>query len=230
MTEQSLLRNEVRDAGEGEVDIRQAKITAARNFIERLPKKNILFAGVSGSVSYQPEAEDDIDIFLITKTNKLWSELLKTFIARRLFGGRDICVSLAFDHKYALTYFQEEISGLPLRDSVHVVCIYGDEYYHSLLLRSRKVREAFPDAVGEDKVSTHVDAVSGSRMGVMEGCCFFLLSCWQELKSLYSNSRIKHERNQDDRFETMIGLHRFYLESEKYRRMKRLLTEGEMRR
>ncbi len=207
--------------------IRGAKLTEARRFIDRLPKRNILFAGVSGSVSYEPGVNDDIDIFLITKTNKLWSELFKAFLVRRLFGTKDICISLAFDHSFASTYFRDKISGLPKRDSVQVVNILGGGYYRNLLLSSPRIGALFMEMRKEDGNRQSSEKDTHSRIGVVETCCFLVLSCWLELKELYSNRRIREENRHEDAFSTIKNLHRFYLESERYKRLDRLFRNGE---
>ena len=112
---------------------RRKKLEEANEFVHSVLSGNVLFAGVSGSVSYLPDPDDDIDIFLIVKTNRLWKELLKSFIVRRLKGNRDICLCLAFDDEYALHYYRQEISGLAVKDSLNVVSIFGGEYYSRIL-------------------------------------------------------------------------------------------------
>ncbi|MCW6168965.1 MAG: hypothetical protein LVQ96_03990 [Thermoplasmatales archaeon] len=220
----SLGRNSVEDFSFEEA-IKEEKLAIARRFVNRLSKKDILFAGVSGSVSYKPKAEDDIDIFLITRTNRLWSGLLKAFITRRLFRNKDICISLAFDDRFVVSYFKEKISGLPLKDSVNVVSIFGQEYYEDLISNSPRIRDVYSLPRKNLTGERYSNKTRNARLGIIEEGCFFVLSCWLELKSMYTNSKIRREGPPDDQFETILGLHHFYLESERYRKMNRLMKE-----
>jgi len=221
---QSVRKNSLEDS-KFEEQIREEKLAVARQFVDRLSKKDILFAGVSGSVSYRPKAEDDIDIFLIARTNRLWSGLLKAFITRRLFGNKDICISLAFDGRFAANYFKEKISGLPLKDSVNVVSIFGQNYYEDLISSSPRIRDVYYFHRKDNAVGTYSHKARDARLGIIEESCFFILSCWLELKSLYTNHKIRREGSSDDQFKTILGLHHFYLESERYRKMNRLMKE-----
>ena len=205
--------------------VREEKLAIARQFVSRLSKKDILFAGVSGSVSYRPKAEDDIDIFIIAKTNRLWSGLLKAFITRRLFGNKDICISLAFDDRFAANYFKEKISGLPLKDSVNVISIFGRDYYEDLISASPRIRDVYSLPRKNITEERYPHKIRNARLGIIEESCFFFLSCWLELKSMYTNRKIRREGLPDDQFETILGLHHFYLESERYRKMNRLMKD-----
>lgn len=71
--------------------------------------KNILFVGITGSVAFdQPDKEDDIDLMIITKANKLWTTrlwlklwILIHKIPHRKYGkkemGDDFCFNLWID-------------------------------------------------------------------------------------------------------------------------------------
>ncbi len=89
----------------------EEKIGKARKLAKELEKKfsDILFVGASGSVaSSHPKITDDIDILIITKTNKLWKNRLnlrwwifKNKIPHRKYGEQgkrdDFCFNLWLD-------------------------------------------------------------------------------------------------------------------------------------
>ncbi len=206
---------------------RKKKLVEATAFVHSILSGNILFVGVSGSVSYVPEPDDDIDIFLIVKTNRLWKELLKSFVIRRLRGSSDICLCLAFDNKYASHYYGKEISGLAVKDSVNVVSIFGDEYYSRILQSSPAVIANYPPmkvSLSEDLVDVNDNI---SWVSSLINIIFFVIgSSWLFLKQLYVNKMLDRQGRDSERFRTIAGLHRFYLETEKYRELDRKYREG----
>ena len=64
---------------------KDSKISIARKFFKLLGTRNLVFLGISGSVSYEPEPDDDVDIFIITSAGKLWSTIIRAIIVRRMF-------------------------------------------------------------------------------------------------------------------------------------------------
>ena len=205
---------------------RRKKLEKANEFVHSMLSGDVLFAGVSGSVSYLPEPDDDIDIFLIAKTNRLWKELLKSFVVRRLSGNSDVCLCLAFDDEYALHYYRHEISGLAVKDSINVVSIFGDEYYSRILHSSPAVMAHYPPM----KTSLSADLPdmneSNSWASSLINVIFFVIgSSWLYLKQLYVNKMLDRQGRTSERFRTVAGLHRFYLETEKYRELDRKYRE-----
>ena len=205
---------------------RRKKLEEANEFVHSMLSGDVLFAGVSGSVSYIPEPDDDIDIFLIVKTNRLWKELLKSFVVRRLSGNSDVCLCLAFDDEYALHYYRHEISGLAVKDSINVVSIFGDEYYSRILHSSPAVMAHYPPM----KTSLSADLAdmneSNSWASSLINVIFFVIgSSWLYLKQLYVNKMLDRQGRTSERFRTVAGLHRFYLETEKYRELDRKYRE-----
>lgn len=203
--------------------VRKSKLEQAIRFIHAIDSDNILFAGVSGSVSYTPEPEDDIDIFLIVKENKLWTELFKSFIIRRIQKNQDICLSLNFDHKFAEKYYREIVSGLPIRDSVNAVVVTGGSYYERLLLSSPMIVSAYPNL--RRNYVEEPSKKQKTRRGLIEFFLFVLLASWLQLKCLLLNKIFMNRGEYKSRFKAITGLHTFYLETEKYRELNRAFME-----
>ena len=206
---------------------RRKKLEEANEFVHSMLSGNVLFAGVSGSVSYLPDPDDDIDIFLIVKTNRLWKELLKSFIVRRLKGNRDICLCLAFDDEYALRYYKQEISGLAVKDSLNVVSIFGGEYYSRILHSSPAVIAQYQHIkTSNSEDLADVKERNSWESSIINGIFFVIGSSWLYLKQLYVNKMLERQGRTSERFRTVAGLHRFYLETEKYRELDRKYREG----
>lgn len=91
----------------------EEKIKKAKELTEKISKKfkNILLLGISGSVAADyPKKNDDIDLIIITKINKLWITRLRlrwfiliNKIPHRKFGKKekrdDFCFNLWLDEK-----------------------------------------------------------------------------------------------------------------------------------
>ena len=212
---------------EMKLQARRKKLEEANELVHSMVSGNVLFAGVSGSVSYLPEPDDDIDIFLIVKTNKLWKELLKSFVVRRLRGNSDICLCLAFDDKYALHYYRQEISGLAVKDSVNVVSIFGGEYYSRILHSSPAVIAHYKPSKKSNSEDLADAKEKNSWASSFINSIFFIIgSSWLYLKQLYVNKMLEKQGRTSERFRTVAGPHRFYLETEKYRELDRKYREG----
>lgn len=203
--------------------VKRLKLAEAEKFLNAIDSENILFAGVSGSVSYLPDPDDDVDIYLIARGNKLWTELFRAFVIRRIQGNRDICLSLNFDHEFALQYYRNVISGLPVRDSVNTVVFKGKAYYESLLSSSPEIRRVYPDFLDNDPVE--YETVTRSRRGPVEILLFVILASWLQIKNLIANNAFEKRGDWRSKFRTVAGLHAFYLETEKYRELNRAYLE-----
>jgi hypothetical protein len=86
------------------------KINLAKTYVKSIGKnKNILFIGITGSVAAgNPMNDDDIDLLIITKKNKLWISriqtkiiLMREKIPHRRYGlkekGNQLCLNLWLD-------------------------------------------------------------------------------------------------------------------------------------
>lgn len=193
-------------------------------FLERVGSRDIIFSGISGSVSYDPHEDDDIDIFLITKNRRLWTTLLRAFITRILNGDGKICISLVMDERFARSFFAQSGDYLLASDSVHVIPYRGRDYYRNLLNSSPFVRRYFPDEVTEENFSNENDS-RGRRLS-MEPVVFLLLSVWVILKSMVNNHRYRKENRLTELFATVVSAHTFYFDSDKYHELRNMVPEG----
>ncbi len=109
------------------------KIDKAKELAKKIKKhfKNILFLGITGSVAAEyPKKNDDIDLIIITKINKLWITRLKlrlfiTFnkIPHRRFGKKekrdDFCFNLWLDEKSLRMKYEKQT----LRNAVDLILV-----------------------------------------------------------------------------------------------------------
>jgi hypothetical protein len=87
------------------------KVTLFISLLSRFPQ--IRFIGLSGSVSMQnAKKDDDIDLFIITSSDRLWTGRLISILIAQIFGKRrtyhmkqttnKICLNLFFDENHLL--------------------------------------------------------------------------------------------------------------------------------
>lgn len=200
---------------------KEQKIRYARNYARLLGTEGLRFVGISGSVSYEPEANDDVDLFIITENRRLWSIVLKAMIVRRLTGMHDICLSLFMEQRYAERYYDSTKDRLAIRDSQHVIPIYGGDYYEGML-REHGIK------VGENSPRC-VDAIVGTKRipggSVLSILLFAPVAAFLMLKGLYCNSKLRRIGGLRNAFSTVVRVDRFYLDSEKYHRMRMSYVE-----
>ncbi|MEM0128415.1 MAG: hypothetical protein QXO03_04955 [Thermoplasmatales archaeon] len=198
---------------------KERKIKEAGDFFTKLSARNALFIGISGSVSYEPKENDDVDIFLIAKDGLLWLSILSIFIFRRVFRFKDLCLSLSMDGSYAIEFFKGMGEGLAARDSLKVIPIFGEAYYKSVL----NLSPAFNDGRTADEPAR----VRAPLLLIpLEILAFIFVSSWVNLKGIYNN-RPRHA-GREGGFKTVFSMHKFYLDTEKYKRLKESYLRGEV--
>ena len=198
--------------------VKDSKICIAEEFFQHLGTRNLLFLGISGSVSYDPGPDDDIDIFIITYAGRLWSTILRAMIVRRIYGLKPICLSLCLDSVSAGKMFDESRDFIVARDSLHVLPIFGDSYYNKLVKGSPLIRKFFP----EEFYPNDGPAFTDRRSGLQDFALYLLFSVYLEIKGLLNNHRYEAANEKERCFRTVLGLHRFYLDSLKYQKLREL--------
>ena len=189
-------------------DVKRKKMQYALDYISMLGTSGLSFAGISGSVSYEPGEQDDVDIFLIAEDGRLWEIIFRAFIRRRLLGMHDICVSLCMSASYALDYYSKILDPLIADDAVHVIPVYGRPYYEQLL-----------SVIGRDNIhATH--GSKSRRWSLRSGISrilFIMLAPMMIIKSLIINHHLVSTGRESESFRTLVSSNYFVLDSAKYR-------------
>jgi len=202
------------------------KIKYAKEYIKTLPKKNILFAGISGSVSYEPAQEDDVDIFIITRRNHLWSVILKAMIVRRTSGKKDICLSLLLDDHYASQLYSSGLSDLMTRDAFKVIPVYGSEYYNELLQKIPGLGSSYSR---NNSIRYNGSSRRFSFPDLFDALSFIFFAPFIFLKSIRRSHMDQKVLGSEGAFETKISHKYFYYNSEKYKKRSRTFSGGELK-
>ncbi|MEM0133793.1 MAG: hypothetical protein QXU18_00985 [Thermoplasmatales archaeon] len=199
------------------------KVKEAKEFFSRIRVRNSLFIGISGSVSYEPREEDDIDIFLIARNKRLWSSILEILVFRRIYRFSDLCLSLCMDDSFAITFFANLEDGLAARDSKQVIPISGEEYFKNLL-KTSPVITSNPnqgDGYGSKKSNK-----SNPFMDIVEWIPFLFVSSWINVKAIYNGH--KDRKSGLGGFKTMFSMHSFYFDTDKYHQLNEKYIKGEI--
>jgi len=204
---------------------RDEKISIARKFFKLLGTRNLLFLGIAGSVSYNPEPDDDVDIFIITSAGKLWPTIIRAMVIRRIYKLEPICLSLCLDSISAKRMFDESSDFIVARDSLHVLPLFGHSYYNQLVRGSQLIMKFFPEEFNYIETATFTPGRSGPQDYVL----YLFSAVYLEVKGLLNNHRYETANEGGKCFKTVLGFHRFYLDSVKYQKLRELYGEhGDM--
>ncbi len=206
---------------DGAAGTRAQKLTAGSNFIKSISALPIRFAGVSGSVSYEPLPEDDIDIFIITEDRKLWTTVAGSLIKRRLLRAGDICLCLFMTESYAKVFFRKQKDPLISEDSVRTVAVIGEDFYRGMLAQSDYLKMTHPAFNG----SAEYRETETSRTTPLEIIAFILLAAFLKMKGIMVNSRLSRTGREEEMFETRISRDFMILDSRKYRRLQKEMEQ-----
>ena len=189
-------------------DLKLSKINYGLEFLDKLRHDTIVFAGISGSVSYMPKENDDVDIFLITEDDALWSVIARAFLLRRSLKMHDICISLCMSRSYALHYFSNIQEDLIISDANHVIPVHGHDFYRYLL------------SIMGKKGNVLNEKSQKSRMSLRRTVLFSAMSSFLLLKGYFVNIALKRNGKPAEAFRTLAAKDYFILDSEKYRILK----------
>ncbi|MGC8515571.1 MAG: hypothetical protein ACP5OC_05485 [Thermoplasmata archaeon] len=198
-------------------EVKRRKMQYAVDFLSTLGESGLAFAGISGSVSYEPKERDDVDIFLIADDGRLWEVILRAFISRRILGMHDICLSLCMSSSYAYNYYSEIRDSLVLEDAAHVIPVYGRAYYTHLLSRM---------GTRNNRAQARKRSGGWRPRQAISGFLFLLLAPLVIIKGLIVNHRLIAAGRGSESFRTLVSRSYFVLDSEKYRKLMEIRRAG----
>lgn len=198
--------------------IREAYISEGKAYLKIMGHKGIRVSAIVGSTSYEPRIGDDIDIFIISERDIMWYVFLRALMIRRLGKFKKICLSLLMDEKYAVDYFSNLRDPLIKSDAFHSIVYCGLEFYNDLLQR-------IPVESEKERRDMFAKGIRNNGKGGLPRIHNYILNSLSMivvlppvlLKGMINSKRLKKSGGS---FKTVYGWGRFYLDSEKYNRLR----------
>ena len=200
--------------GEVPESVRVAKMGDARKFSSILYSRSVLFAGVTGSVSYVPRENDDIDMFIISRENQLWRCMFRAYLARFIARTGEVCLSLNMDIGYAKSMFASMEDPLAASDSVHVIPVFGEDVYQMLLNSSGFISKRYHEVVRKDP-SPEYGKKAGPVELLLELGAFVILAPVVFAKALVVNWK-RARNNSLMTYRIVLGWHCLYFDNKRY--------------
>ena len=188
-------------------------VEAARAFA-RLFSKDAIFVAVAGTNSYLSAAEgDDIDYYCITKTDGMWTFLLKSLILSRVRSmvrrnAPPFCFCFVMDEKKATEEITRPKGALYARDALTAKVISGGDEFHKILENATWMRPYFP-TVYDHKMA---ELAGGGGQGpypkkgsrVVNTLLFLSLGSYVRLRAWVMNRKLAKQRKSDAIFKAWI--------------------------
>ncbi len=221
------------DLGPVSVDPRRSRALRYRESAHRLVHADLARTrpwlrciGITGSTAYgEPEVDDDLDFFVVTRTGALWWFLAVAFATLRLrrLSGRDRdrpepCFNYVLDDATAHREFTEGSGFLFARESLSIRMLEGDPYFRGILARTpwigREIprlyaaRTQFPGPCEPTRAPLAIRALNA--------LIFPFLATYLHLAGLRRDARYRRTSADSARFRTQTGFHRFALQSRRF--------------
>jgi len=207
----------------------------------RVLLKGTVLVSVSGANAYlSAREEEDIDFFCVTKTNGMWSFMLKALITARIhrLANRDVpelCFSCIMDERWAKQEFRSRQKPIFARDALTAKVIGGRTAYHDLLEEATWMEGYFPVFYGMRLRETYPEEDRPPRDGqdardgssVLNSFLYYTLGSFLRMKSWALNRKFTKAAWHSAIFTTRISAGYYIYESNRYRKLRRMYGELE---
>jgi hypothetical protein len=203
----------------------------AREFASLCTGPETRLIAISGSTSYHTSSEaDDLDIFCITKPDRLWLFLTKSLLLARFLqifrrNKPRICFSYAVDQNFVMNEFLPARDSLFARDALTTIVIHGQEFYEQLLRKSSWISNYFPRLYQQrtgaaQREVTREKAVSAPSRTFLNTLLRVLVGNYISFKSSMLNRRLRKQGKLSCLFVAKIGADHCIFESVRYSKLR----------
>jgi hypothetical protein len=208
----------------------------------RFLTKGAVLVSVSGANSYLSAREgEDIDFFCVTRTDGMWSFILKGLILARIYrlANRDVpelCFSCEMDERWAEQAFKVRQQPIFARDALTAKVINGTTAFHGLLQEAQWMRNYFPAFYSMRMRETDFDGhhlrpgdKANARPGspLLNSFLYYTLGSFLRMKSWALNRKITKRGRRSAIFATRISKSCCIYESNGYRNLRGIYGELE---
>jgi hypothetical protein len=218
----------------------QTYLRRATAFADHLVRgsSNVELMAVSGSVAYGSAlATDDIDIFLITKSNRTWLCFLEALLLARVFNIKaqiygdktNYCLSYVQDAKEFEQVLKQQRTPLFAREFLSMHVLTGIDCYARLLDRNPWMGQMFPRLrVSKVVEKSHIKAstIGNSHMSEVKDALnvfvFAVLQVFLSFKAFVRNLQYRKQQKTNDIFEAKMTKGSCVYTSNKYRKLEKI--------
>lgn len=203
-----------------------ANIGVARVLSSILGGREAVLIAVSGSTSYLSASEqDDIDLFCVTQSGRMWLFLTKALLllrAHRLLrrSNRPLSLSCVMDERYAETIFGEDRGPLFARDALMIEVVRGEGAYSKLLESAAWMKLYFPKLYalrrGSERDGRPREA-GYVRRNFADLFLYLTVGSYVRLKAKVHNRQLAGQGKSSARFLPRVGKDHLVYESMRYR-------------
>ena len=216
---------------------------AAKDFIDELVggSPHVKLVAVCGSVAYGSAKDtDDIDLFLITKRNRMWLSLLRALVLARAFslkaalvGGKaNFCLSYIQDQEQFEEAMQKRRNPLFAREFLSLNVVRGSQYYTSLMRRLGWIRKIFPRLytlkLGKQtkvQLNSPKNELLPIALDTLNLSIFSLLKIYLSFKAYLRNLKYLKQKKSKDVFEAVISKGSCIYTSRRYRELENMYSK-----
>ncbi len=210
--------------------------TFAKNIGKR--RSNVQLMAVSGSVAYgSASAADDIDIFLITKSNRTWLCFFKALLLARVYSIKaringektNYCLSYVQDSNGFEQILKQQRTPLFAREFLSMHVLFGINYYAKLLDQNTWMGRIFPrlralKIVNRSRIETLI--IENSFMSKVKDTLnvfvFAFLKVFLSFKAFVRNLQYRKQQKINDLFITKITKGSCVYTSNKYHMLEKM--------
>lgn len=186
--------------------------------------------GITGSVAYgAPEANDDLDLFVVTRTGSLWVFLAYTYAAVRLGFRPGVgsdrplpCFNYVLEDRQAETEFAAARGFLFAREALTTRICHGEAYYQDLLSGAPWLGIEIPRLYAQRRSGMPPQRQSPVPWAVrlVNACLFPPLATYLQLTGLVRNARYRAQQAHENCFRTVTGPRRLAFVSDRFDRLR----------
>ena len=187
-----------------------ARLLLEQEFAPALPWLRCV--AISGSTAYgEPEAGDDLDLFVVTRAGALWLALGWTYLALRwrTLGARPrtdppVCLNYVLDDRSAPSEFSRRSDFHVAREALMSDVVRGGDYYRSLLGSARWMSSEIPRLYTQRIQGAQSPEPDPAPIGVqiLNAVAFLALAPYLQLVGLRRNRQLAREGRLEEIFRT----------------------------
>ena len=212
-----------------------SNIAFAKKFVSFLRDENLRLVCISGSTSYlSVSKEDDLDFFLVTRRNYMWTSFAKSLLLARAFRVLEpsapwLCLSYVADEDYIASQFSKPQDALFARDAISATVIRGENFFSNLLQLGSWMTSYFPKMYNlrvhrEKRIAIRNDPPSLVER-ISNLFLFYTLGPYIRIKSNLLNRKFLNQGKKDSVFKVKMGKDHCIYESFAYIELKKMYSE-----